>query len=82
MKLKKAYAFLSGMLLMSSVVVKAQETAPTPEVEVVDLLIAAGCDGRSVNETDSSFIAYTNGCPVFEHGIPFFLHGQNSVSGS
>jgi hypothetical protein len=33
-KVMKAYAFLSGLLLMSSVVVNAQETAPTPQVEV------------------------------------------------
>ena len=34
MKVMKAYAFLSGVLLMSSVVVNAQETAPTPQFEV------------------------------------------------
>ena len=34
MKAIKAYAFLSGMLLISGVVVNAQETAPTPRAEV------------------------------------------------
>jgi hypothetical protein len=33
-KVMKAYAFLSGVLLMSSVVVNAQETAPTSQFEV------------------------------------------------
>src|SRR3981189_735962 len=33
-KVMKAYAFLSGLLFVSSVAVNAQEKAPTPQVEV------------------------------------------------